>query len=143
MPDVVRSTVATGLELRYDDVADEGWYACYAESAKPVTVAGRVVMQAHPSVLFASLRDADRAVAIARAAVDARWAGIFAVAVAPDRRREGLGAAVTLAALKEAARRGGRHVYLQVEERNEPAVALYRRLNLKVHHNYRYWAVPA
>jgi ribosomal protein S18 acetylase RimI-like enzyme len=143
MPDVVRSAVETGLTLRYDDVPDDAWYACYAESAKPITDAGSAVMQSHPSALFASLRDGERVVAVARAAVDARWAGLFAVAVASDRRREGLGAAVTLAALKEAARRGGRHAYLQVEERNEPAVALYRRLNLKVHHSYRYWVAPA
>lgn len=142
MPDVVRSAVATGLELRYDDLPDDSWYACYAVSAKPVTDAGRAVIQEHPNVLFASLRDGDRVLAVARAAVDARWAGIFAVAVADDRRRQGLGAAVTLAALKEAARRGGRHVYLQVEESNGAAVALYRRLNLKVHHSYRYWTSP-
>jgi ribosomal protein S18 acetylase RimI-like enzyme len=140
MPEAVGGAVAAGLELRLDDRPDDEWYACYAATAPPLTVAGRGVVEEHPAVVFASLRDRGSAVAVARAAVDARWAGLFAVAVAPDRRREGLGAAVTLAALKEAARRGGRHVYLQVEVHNEPAVALYRRLNLRIHHNYRYWS---
>lgn len=142
MPDVLPAVVATGLEVRVDDLPDESWYACYAESARPVTDSGRRVITEHPAVVFASLRDGGRTIAVARAAVDARWAGLFAVAVVSDRRREGLGAAVTLAALKEAARRGGRHVYLQVEAHNESAVALYRRLNLRVHHDYRYWRAP-
>jgi N-acetylglutamate synthase len=133
------AVAATGLDVRLEDAPDDVWYACYAESARPLTDAGRLVMEEHPAVVFASLREGDRAVAVARAAVDERWTGLFAVAVVGDRRRQGLGAAVTLAALKEAARRGGRHVYLQVEAHNAPAVELYRRLNLRVHHDYRYW----
>jgi ribosomal protein S18 acetylase RimI-like enzyme len=74
--------------------------------------------------------------------VDARWAGLAAVAVSADRRGQGLGAAITLATLKEAARRSGRHVYLQVEATNAAAIALYQRLNLRTHHDYRYWAAP-
>jgi ribosomal protein S18 acetylase RimI-like enzyme len=143
MPGAVAAVVATGLELRIEEAPDDAWYACYAESARPVTDAGRLVIERHPAVVFASLRDGERAVAVARAAVDARWTGLFAVAVATDRRREGLGAAITLAALKEAARRGGRHVYLQVEVGNLAAVELYSRLNLRIHHDYRYWAAPS
>jgi GNAT superfamily N-acetyltransferase len=139
MPDAV---AATGLRVRIEDTPDESWYACYSNSSRPLTDAGRRVITEHPAVVFASLSDGDRTVAVARAAVDARWAGLFAVAVSGDRRRQGLGAAVTLAALKEAARRGGRHVYLQVEAHNAPAVELYRRLNFRVHHNYRYWSTP-
>jgi ribosomal protein S18 acetylase RimI-like enzyme len=122
-----------------DEVQDEVWYACALEGRRPEPAAERQVIEAHPNVVFASLRDGERAVAVARAAVDARWAGVFMVMVDPARRREGLGAAITLAVLKEAARRGGRHVYLQVTTQNAPAIELYRRLNLRVHHNYRYW----
>lgn len=139
MPDAARRAVDAGLVLRLDDTPDDAWYACYAEGAKPVTGAARQVLESHPAVLFASLRDGDRAVAVARANVDARWTGIAAVRVSEDRRRSGLGAAIALAACKEAARRGGRHVYLQVEVDNVAAIELYRRLNLRVHHDYRYW----
>ncbi|HWC33701.1 MAG TPA: GNAT family N-acetyltransferase [Mycobacteriales bacterium] len=139
MPTGVADVMSAGLELRLDAAPDDAWYACYLGGTEPISDAGRRVVETHPQVVFASLREGDRAVAVARAAVDARWAGLYAVAVAPERRREGLGAAITLAALKEAARRGGRHVYLQVETTNAAAVALYRRLNLRVHHDYRYW----
>ncbi|HVT21781.1 MAG TPA: GNAT family N-acetyltransferase [Mycobacteriales bacterium] len=141
MPDAV-AAASSGLTLRLDDAPDDAWYAGYAES-RATSQAARQVIETHPSVVFASLRDGVRAVAVARAAVDARWTGLAAVTVAPERRRQGLGAAVTLAALKEAARRGGRHVYLQVEADNDPAIALYRRLNLRPHHGYRYWAPPS
>jgi ribosomal protein S18 acetylase RimI-like enzyme len=143
MPTAVSDVLATGLELRVDETPDEGWYACYAEGAHDVTEVGRQVIELHPAARFASLRDGERVVAVARASVDARWAGVFAVMVRPDRRREGLGAAVTLGALKDAAQRSARHVYLQVEVGNVAAVELYRRLNLRVHHDYRYWSAPA
>jgi ribosomal protein S18 acetylase RimI-like enzyme len=139
MPDAVAAATSGGLTLQLDDEPDDAWYACYADGSRPISDAAREVIERHPSVVFASLRDGDRAVAVARATVDARWTGLAAVMVATDRRRQGLGAAVTLAALKEAARRGGRHVCLGVEAANAPAIELYRRLNLRVHHNYRYW----
>lgn len=138
MPNVIHDVIGSGLELRLDEAPDDAWYGCYLDGAS-ISDAGRQVVETHPAVVFASLREGDGAVAVARAAVDARWTGLFAVAVAPERRRAGLGAAITLATLKEAARRGGRHVYLQVEQTNAAAVALYERLNLRVHHNYRYW----
>ncbi|MGN6473306.1 MAG: GNAT family N-acetyltransferase [Mycobacteriales bacterium] len=139
MPDVVTAVARSGLEFRLDDAPDAAWYACYLGESGQISDQGRQVIEQHPAAVFASWRDGERAVAVARAAVDARWAGLFAVAVALERRRQGLGAAITLATLKEAARRGGRHVYLQVEASNEAAIELYRRLNLRVHHDYRYW----
>lgn len=141
MPDAMAGLAVAGLEVRVDDAPDAAWYACYAPAA-PVTDAVRQVIEGHPDVVFASIRDGDEVVATARATVDVRWAGLSAVIVAPDRRRARLGAAVTLAAAKEAARRGGRHVCLSVEAGNTAAISLYHRLNLRVHHNYRYWTPP-
>jgi ribosomal protein S18 acetylase RimI-like enzyme len=143
MPDAVSRAEGAGLELRLDDAPDAGWYACYAADSGPVAASARRVLENHPAVVFASLRAGDETVAVARAAVDARWAGLAAVRVAEGRRRTGLGAAVTLAALKAAARRGGRHVYLQVETSNRAAIDLYERLNLRIHHDYRYWTAPS
>ncbi|HVT65147.1 MAG TPA: GNAT family N-acetyltransferase [Mycobacteriales bacterium] len=139
MPGAIAQAVSTGLELRLDEGPDDAWYACYAEGSTPVADAGRAVLESHPAVVFASLRDGGAAVAVARTSVDARWTGLAAIRVVEARRRSGLGAAITLAACKEAARRGGRHLYLQVEVDNAGAIELYRRLNLRVHHDYRYW----
>jgi ribosomal protein S18 acetylase RimI-like enzyme len=132
-----------GLEVRIDDQPDDGWLACYRRTNGPMAGVARKLLTNHPNAIFASIRDGDTVLAIARSAVDAKWAGLFAVEVDPDRRQRGLGAAVSVAALREAARRGGRQAYLQVSIANLAGVALYERLNFTVHHDYVYWSPPA
>ena len=53
---------------------------------------------------------------------------LFRVAVAPEARRSGLGAALLDAALDRAKARGARRMLLEVRASNEPALALYRKL---------------
>jgi N-acetylglutamate synthase len=137
------ATWSTDLEVRLDDEPDDSWLACYRQDSGGLPSAAREVLTNHPSAVFASLRDHDGAVAIARAAVDERWAGLFAVEVTPDHRRRGLGAIVSAAALKWAGQRGARRTYLQVSADNIGAVALYERLGYAVHHNYLYRLAPA
>lgn len=139
------ATATTDLEVRLDDAPDEGWMACYRTSraaGAALPWAAREVLTNHPACVFASVRDGERTVAIARAAVDDRWAGLFAVEVAPERRRHGLGALVSAAALRWAGQRGGRRTYLQVSTDNTPAVELYERLGYAVHHGYLYRQAP-
>lgn len=131
---------SVGLELRVDEAPDEAWVACYRRTSGPLQGVAQQVLTNHPAALFASIRDADHVVAIARAAVDAKWAGLFAVEVDPDQRRRGLGTGVSVAAVREAARRGARRAYLQVTQTNTAGIALYDRLNFAVHHDYAYWA---
>jgi len=59
------------------------------------------------------------------ARVPADEAEILTLAVAPDSRRRGLGAALMRAALAEAAARGARAMFLEVSADNEAARALY------------------
>lgn len=132
-----------GLEIRIDDQPGDDWIACYRRTSGRIEAVARQLLTNHPAVIFASIRAGDDVLAIARSAVDAKWAGLFAVEVDPDQRRRGLGALVSLAALREAARRGGRQAYLQTSIDNVAAVALYERLNFAVHHNYAYWTPPA
>jgi ribosomal protein S18 acetylase RimI-like enzyme len=53
-----------------------------------------------------------------------------------------LGNAVMRALLDWGARQGARHVYLQVAEDNTPALELYRRLGIGLHHRYHYRLQP-
>lgn len=129
-----------GLEVRIDDGPDDAWLACYRRARGRLEGVARTMLTNHPAPIFASLRDGDDVVAIARSAVDAKWAGLFAVEVDPGCRQRGLGAAVSVAALREAARHGGRQAYLQVSIDNTAGVALYHRLNFAIHHNYVYWS---
>jgi ribosomal protein S18 acetylase RimI-like enzyme len=132
------ATGTTDLELRLDDSPDDAWLAGYRQDGGTLPATAREILGNHPAAVFASLRDGERAVAIARAAVDDRWAGLFAVEVAPDHRRHRLGSLVSAAALRWAGQRGARRTYLQVSADNTGAVALYEGLGYAVHHDYLY-----
>jgi ribosomal protein S18 acetylase RimI-like enzyme len=91
---------------------------------------------------FASVQDSDAVVAIGRAVVNERWCGITALEVIESHRRRGLAHDVLRALLAWGASGGARHIYMQVAEDNEPALALYRRLGVGVHHRYHYRLRP-
>ncbi|HJS96171.1 MAG TPA: N-acetyltransferase [Solirubrobacteraceae bacterium] len=65
--------------------------------------------------------------------------GLFCLAVDPARRRGGLGTAMVRALL---ARSTADIAYLQVAERNAPAVALYRRLGFSEAYRYCHRVAP-
>jgi N-acetylglutamate synthase len=66
--------------------------------------------------------------------------GLFCLAVDPARRRAGLGSALMRALLAQSR---ADVAYLQVEERNAPAVALYRRLGFGEAYRYCHRVGPA
>lgn len=57
-----------------------------------------------------------------------RLARIYSLAVAPKRRREGLGATMLAETLKALRRRGVREARLEVDPANIPAVNLYKKM---------------
>ncbi|WP_329104285.1 GNAT family N-acetyltransferase [Micromonospora sp. NBC_01699] len=65
-----------------------------------------------------------------------RWLGLTSVEVVPDARRSGLAQHVVRALARWADGLAATDVFLQVEERNTAAVALYRRLGFTTHHTY-------
>ncbi|MDG4833230.1 GNAT family N-acetyltransferase [Solwaraspora sp. WMMD1047] len=76
--------------------------------------------------------------AIARGTVTGagRWLGISLIEVEPAARRRGLAGLLIRALAEWAAERGATDAFLQVEERNTGAVALYRKLGFRTHHTY-------
>ena len=72
----------------------------------------------------------------------AGWGGLTAIEVDPAWRRSGLGTVVTAALAAEAARRGAGQIFLQVEERNGGARALYQRCGFRDRHRYHYRIAP-
>ena len=70
----------------------------------------------------------DRVVGYGIVATIADVADLHRIAVAADRRRHGLGAALVHALMAEARRRGCTRMLLEVEASNEAALALYGRL---------------
>lgn len=125
--------------VRVDLAPDAGWLASYRTDSRPLPAAAPEVLANHPAVGFVSVRAAELCLAIARVAVDGRWAGLFGVEVDPAHRGRGLGAAVSLAGLQWAAANGGRHCYVQVASGNEAGRGLYGRLGFIPHHDYAHW----
>lgn len=125
--------------VQLDAAPDEPWLSLYRSGEGGLPESAVQVLTNHPDVVFASIRDAEKCVAVARASVDGRWAGLFAVEVDPAARRQGLGSAVSVAAIRWAVRHGARRVYLQVRSDNDVAVRMYERLGFAHHHDYVYW----
>ncbi|WP_435857181.1 GNAT family N-acetyltransferase [Streptomyces rishiriensis] len=98
-----------------------------------------------PSVWFASVPgpDGGTPAAIGRCVVDGRWAGFAAVEVDPARRREGLATAVMAALARRALAEGASAAWLQVEEENAGARALYARMGFAAHHAYHHYREPS
>ncbi|MFI1991116.1 GNAT family N-acetyltransferase [Actinoplanes sp. NPDC020271] len=124
------------------DLADspgDDWYAMVAEHKGTLPSAAIRVLTGVPEKVFAHVRDADGdLIAIARGAVTGpdRWLGISLLQTAPAMRRRGLGQHVVRGIAQWAGQHGATRAYLQVEERNTPAVALYGRLGFSTHHTY-------
>jgi GNAT superfamily N-acetyltransferase len=132
---------AAGVDV--DAEPDEAWLTLYRfRGRRPPPVSRRLLMSA-PWQAFGSVRVADATVAIGRVAVAGNWAGLTAVEVHPRHRRRGLGGAVTAALAAAAVARGAGGLYLQVEDDNGAARALYRRAGFADHHGYHYRVAPA
>ena len=133
--------VPTGVEMAPEP--SEEWLALYHYRGQPgLPPIARQVLTSAPWQAFASVRAGGQTIAIGRVAAAAGWAGLTAIEVAPGHRRRGLATAVTAALAAQAAAHGAGHVYLQVEDDNEPARILYRRIGFTAHHDYHYRIAP-
>jgi N-acetylglutamate synthase len=115
-----------------------------------LSAAARHVITAVDQVRFASVYDDPgphgrrELLAIARGTVTGpdRWLGIALVEVMPDARRRGLARHMIRALAEWGAGVAAKKSFLQVEERNTCAVALYRRLGFTTHHTYLTRVLP-
>jgi N-acetylglutamate synthase len=122
---------------------DEAWLARYHFRGRPeLPPAGRLLLMSAPWQAFASVRAGGRVLAIGRVAIAAGWAGLTAVEVDPRHRRRGLATALTARLAALAAARGAGNLFLQVEDGNDAARALYHRIGFADHHGYHYRVAP-
>lgn len=146
LPDpAAHAGLPAGAEFRVDDEPDDAWLAMYHYRGRgnqpPVS---RKLLMSAASQAFASIRSrgGGDVIAIGRLSIADGWAGITAVEVSPGHRRAGLGKALTASVCAEAARRGVRRVFLQVEVDNTAAKALYERCGFRYSHRYHYRIAP-
>jgi N-acetylglutamate synthase len=94
-----------------------------------------LLQRLQPRAVYAFARAGGVPAAVGMAVMDDGWAGIFSMLTLPSQRRQGLGRAV-LAALAGAADRC--RLYLQVEQENAAALALYRACGFRERYRYHY-----
>jgi ribosomal protein S18 acetylase RimI-like enzyme len=122
---------------------DDEWLALYRFMGEPLPPNAVPVLLSAPVQMFASVRRDGRTVATGRLSLAGGWGGITAIDVDPAWRRAGLGTAVTAGLAAQAAARGAERIFLQVEEENAAARALYARCGFTDHHRYHYRLAPA
>ncbi len=121
---------------------DPAWLARYHYRGQQLPAIALALLTSAPWQAFASVRAGAQVIAIGRVAVASAWAGITAVEVDPLHRRQGLATVVTGALATAAASRGAHSLYLQVEDANAAARALYGRIGFADHHGYHYRVAP-
>ncbi|HEY3046826.1 MAG TPA: GNAT family N-acetyltransferase [Polaromonas sp.] len=123
------------------DSPDEAWAALFlGEGFDPIDGASRVkaLSRARDS-LYASVRENGKTVAAGAAAFGHGWSSVHGMRTDQAYRGRGLAGRV-LAGLADAAlQRGFERTFLQVEDGNAPARALYRRAGFETAWCYEYW----
>ncbi|MFI2709764.1 GNAT family N-acetyltransferase [Micromonospora sp. NPDC018662] len=116
----------------------DDWLAIAADRKGGLPDAARHVLTAVDRIRFAELRVDGRLFAVGRGTVTGggRWLGVSLLEVLPEARRRGYAVAVVRALAGWAAAEGATRAFLQVEQHNTGAVALYRRLGFTTHHTY-------
>jgi ribosomal protein S18 acetylase RimI-like enzyme len=121
------------------DAPTAAWLAAYHYRGGALPPVAVDVLRTGDGPAFAATTDPDGTVlAIARSALDEGWLGVTAVEVDPAHRRRGLGTHLLRGLLEHGATRGAHSAYLQVDDTNLVAQALYERVGFTVHHTYRY-----
>jgi GNAT superfamily N-acetyltransferase len=120
-----------------DSAPPAGWLAVVAGRKRGLPDAARHILTSVRQVRFAGVySESGAALAIARGVVTGDWLGLSLIEVAPAMRGKGLARHVMSALAGWAADDGASRIYLQVEESNTRAVALYERMGFSTHHRY-------
>lgn len=134
-----KTSAATPAETT--DSPDAAWAALFlAEGFDPVDGASRVkaLSRAHGSV-YASVRENGKTVAAGAGAFSHGWASVHGMRTDQGFRGRGLAGRVLAGIADIALRRDIARVFLQVEDVNVSALALYRRAGFETAWSYDYW----
>lgn len=129
------------LPARVSASPEPAWSSVYlAEGFDPVDGAHRVrALSRSPHIVYACVEEDGQSVAAGTAAFSQGWCSIHGMRTLPAQRGRGLAARV-LAGLADAATdRALERVFLQVEEGNASALALYGRAGFTTAWRYHYW----
>lgn len=122
----------------------EAWKAVYlAAGFDPQDGAQRVAaLSRSPVVVYASISDESGPVAAGTASLSRAWMGLHGIRTVPHARGRGLASQIIAALAHQAHAQGLERAFLQVDEDNAAANALYDRLHFTTAWRYRYWKKP-
>ena len=121
---------------------DDAWAGVFlGEGFDSVDGANRVrAFSRAADALFASVREEGKTLAVGVVAFGHGWASVHGMRTVREQRGAGLARRVLAGLALAALDRGVRRVFLQVEEGNAPARALYRRAGFELAWRYVYWS---
>ncbi|TDJ40666.1 MAG: GNAT family N-acetyltransferase [Gammaproteobacteria bacterium] len=131
---------------RFMEVPLREWlnvYSDLAEMPRPTQALHSALLKGIRSLCIYGVQYADhQPVACGLAVVERELTGLFDVVTHPQRRRLGHAGALVSSLLGAGAQAGATHAYLQVEENNAPARAMYQALGFTDLYHYWYRAAP-
>ena len=124
-----------------DAAPDAAWAQIFlGEGFDPVDGAHRVKhLSLGVDSVFASVREAGHTIAAGAGAFSHGWASVHGMRTAQNHRGQGLAGRVLASIAQVALSRGLDRVFLQVEQANPPANALYQRAGFSTAWRYAYW----
>ena len=136
--EILRSSTDLGRVAKVTTELPEDYFTAYRRGYG-IPEFSTILTSGDALIAFAVVRgDNGEALSAGRVAIDtgSGYAGIAAVATAEDVRRRGLARVVLRDLLAFAAEHGAENTYLEVEETNAPARALYTSLGYRTAHRY-------
>ncbi|NML46390.1 GNAT family N-acetyltransferase [Ramlibacter sp. G-1-2-2] len=128
-------------ELRLAPSADASWEGVFlGEGFDPVDGASRLgILRRAQGSLYASVRVGGETVAVGCGSFSHGWGSVHGMRTLPAHRGRGHATRIIRAITDAARERGLARVFLQVEQGNAGARALYARLGFQDGWTYRYW----
>jgi ribosomal protein S18 acetylase RimI-like enzyme len=113
------------------------WWSVDGRGDDAARATAHRILTAGPA-MYALRADENGPTAIGRLAIVGDWAGLYCLAVRPDRRRQGQAVSIIRALVESARAQGIGHIWLQVLADNHGARALYARLGFHTAAWYHY-----
>lgn len=133
--------ICTDLPAPVSALPEAAWSSVYlAEGFDPVDGAYRVrALSRSQHIVYAHVDEDGQSVAAGTAALSQGWCSVHGMRTLPAQRGRGFAARVLAGLADAATARQLERVFLQVEEGNTAALALYRRAGFTTAWRYHYW----